>query len=480
MSSFVLYNSMTKKKEVFSPKDPQNVKMYCCGPTVYDLLHVGNFRGAVLYHGLRNWLENQGFKINFVYNYTDVDDKIIQRAQKEGKDWKQISERFILEFEKDYQRLNLRKADHHPRVSEHMKDIENMVDILVKNQHAYEKNGDVFFSVQDFPSYGKLSNRSPEDLQSGVRVDIHEGKRNPLDFALWKSAKPTEPSWSSPWGPGRPGWHIECSAMCMAILGEEVDLHGGGIDLVFPHHENEIAQSEAASGKTFVRHWFHHNMIEFGGSKMSKSLGNVRTARSFMDEYGPEVLKMLLLSAHYRSVLDFSEVSIEGAIRNLARIYSALHRAQLVPQAGGVPDPEWEVYLAQRKGKISDYLNDDFNTPGCFSEIFEVVRKYNGFPAQDKKAFARAAGLVEIIVQFVGNILGVFTEPPTKFLQELDDHLLKQKSLQRSTVDALVNQRQDARVKKDFAKADQLRAELKALGIAVQDTPTGSWWEVEK
>ena len=482
----ILYNTKTRKKETFTTLEPGVVKMYVCGPTVYDYLHVGNFRGAVTYNLLRSWLEKKGYKVSHVYNYTDIDDKIIARAEKEGVTWEEIATRYIAEFEKDFSRLGLKKPHFLPRVSEHLEDIFKMTGSLVSRGRAYLSGSDVYFSVQEFPSYGKLSGRSLEETVQGTRVELEANKKFPLDFALWKSADSKSAGWNSPWGWGRPGWHIECSAMSKALLGEQIDIHGGGLDLLFPHHENEVAQSEACSDKEFSRFWVHHNLIEFHGTKMSKSLGNVRTARSFMDEFGPEVLKMLYLSSHYRSLVDFSESSIQSSIKALGKVYSALascerHLAKSEGSGSGQTvtpfKTEWLATLEKARVAVDSSLSDDLNTPEVLAVIYELVRKWNSLAAHQKKEMSQE---FLAFIKEIGEPLALFQEPPTQFLVNLDDLLLKRKNLIRSHVDGLVQERWKAKMQKDFSRADALREQLKNMGIAVQDEKDGSWWEVEK
>ncbi len=481
--SLVVYNTETRQKAKFEPYDPKHVKMYCCGPTVYDLLHVGNFRGAIFYNLVRNWLEESGYKVTYVYNYTDVDDKIIDRANKEGKKSEDVAETYIKEFEKDFGRLKLRKQDHNPRVTEHMSSIVQMVGQLIENGKAYDVNGEVLYSIKAFEGYGKLSNRNPDDLKAGVRIEMGTQKKDPLDFALWKPSKPNEPSWPSPWGAGRPGWHIECSAMAKSILGEQIDIHGGGMDLIFPHHENEIAQSEGCSGKHYVKYWMHNNMINFSGAKMSKSLGNIKTARSFMDEFNPEILKYMMLSVHYRSVSDFGESAIEHAIHGLARIYSALATADTLIAGETKPEASFEKITSEAWAKITEALNDDFTTPEAFARVFEVVRAFNSQVKRGMKVNPSVSGKALALKQFIlrfGKLLSLFEEPAQAFLVTLDDMLLKRKNLNRAAIDQLVQERSAARAGKDFKRSDELRDQLAQMGIAVSDTPTGSDWEVAK
>ncbi|HMN67722.1 MAG TPA: cysteine--tRNA ligase [Bdellovibrionales bacterium] len=480
-----IYNSQSHKKEEFEPLTPGEVKMYVCGPTVYDFLHVGNFRGAIFFNLVRNWFEYRGYKVTFVYNYTDVDDKIITRAQADKVDSREISERFIAEFEKDFNSLKLKKHSANPRVTEYMNPIIRLVETLIAKGKAYAVDGDVYFDVHQFPEYGKLSRKNLDDLESGVRIDVDARKKHPADFALWKASKPGEPSWDSPWGRGRPGWHIECSAMARELLGESIDIHGGGLDLIFPHHENEVAQSEGASGETFARYWMHNNMLNFGSQKMSKSLGNVRTARSFLQEYHPEIFKYLMLSAHYRSLLDFSPASIENVIASLARIYSALALAE---KAAGAPaDPkrpgDSEKLLNDTKAGVEAALDDDFNTPEALARLFEIIRAFNNTVRTPGPVTPKKAAVSKALLQWtawLGNLSSLFAEPPQEFLRYLDDMLLKQKNLERAEIDRIVGERSAARAAKDFAKSDELRGRLQTMGISVQDSPQGSEWEVAK
>lgn len=516
-----VYNTLTRKLEEFVPLEPGKVKMYCCGPTVYDLLHVGNFRGAVFYNFVRNWLKHLGYQVKFVYNYTDVDDKIINKSLIEGLSAKEVAEKYIHEFETDFKRLGLRSHDANPKVTETMPEILEMVQELIEKKKAYVAGGDVNYSIKSFEGYGKLSGRNPDDLLSGVRIDKDEQKQNPLDFALWKSAKPGEPAWTSPWGEGRPGWHIECSAMIRKHLGEAIDIHGGGMDLIFPHHENEVAQSEGCTGKPFVKYWLHNNMLNFGGAKMSKSLGNVRSGRSFMDEYHPEIFKYMMMSVHYRSVSDFSEESIENNIRGLARIYSAMALAEsliesasdsekiflkneLEPRTGGESslsrsDSESFVHdqFAKAKVQISDFqkaidlawtqiqesFNDDFGTPEAFARLFEITRQFNQQAKRGMKVnppiLLRSVEYLKFVHRF-GDLMALFEMQASQFLNELDNMLLRKANIDRSEVESLVQERLQARAQKDYAKSDEIRNKLTAMGISVSDLQAGSHWEVTK
>ena len=483
--SIHIYNSATHAKEEFIPLTKGEVKMYVCGPTVYDFLHVGNFRGAIFFNLVRNWFEYRGYEVKFVYNYTDVDDKIIERAKKDKVSAEEIATTYIAEFEKDFHSLNLRKHTANPKVTEFMGQIVSFIEDLIAKGKAYPIEGDVYYDVHAFPEYGKLSRKNIEDLESGVRIEVNSRKKHSSDFALWKKAKDGEPSWPSPWGEGRPGWHIECSAMARGILGDQIDIHGGGLDLIFPHHENEIAQSEGATGKTFARYWMHNNMLNFGSTKMSKSLGNVRTGRSFVQEYNAEILKYMMMSAHYRSVLDFSPVQIEHVISNLARIYSALALATKVAVTKSDPSlpADLEKIFTEAKVAVEKSLDDDFNTPEALARLFELIRVFNNHVRTPGAVTPKKAMIAKTFLawtKWLGSQMSLFGEPPAQFLNTLDDMLLKKKSLDRSQVDLLVKARGDARAAKDFKKADEVRLQLLEMGIAVQDGVQGSEWEVAK
>ncbi len=484
-----IYNSLTQKKEVFVPLVPNQVKMYCCGPTVYDFLHVGNFRGAVFYNFVQNWFKKNGFDVTYVYNFTDVDDKILKRAEAEGVKASVISEKFIEEFWKDFNALKLSKHSHNPKVTEHMSDIISLIQKIVEKKRGYVVDGEVFFAISEFPDYGKLSHRNPDDMKSGSRIEVDPKKRNPLDFTLWKPAKLGEQSWPSPWGEGRPGWHIECSAMTHALLGEQIDIHGGGMDLIFPHHENEIAQSEAVTQKNYVRYWMHNNMFTFSGAKMSKSLGNIRTMRSFLEKYNGEIFKYLVLSVHYRSEAEFSEVTINNAIVGLARIYSALNKAKsfhLGQKHTELETPEilkMKTQIAKAQDAINDHLSDDFSTPQAFAQIFETIRLYNQLVPSTARNSESVIFLSQIFSEFLienGQSLSLFQEDPELFLKSLDDLLLEQKGLIRVEVEDLVQKRWTARGQKNYAESDRLRDQLVLMGIEIRDAVDKCSWEVKK
>ncbi len=483
-----VYNTLTRKKEDFVPLKEGQVSMYCCGPTVYDYLHVGNFRGAVVYNFVRNWLEKSGHKVNFVYNFTDVDDKILQRAVQEQTTAHEIAERYIAEFKKDFATLGLRPHTSNPRVTEHIDGIIRLIQKLIDNKKAYAVDGEVFYSIRSFSEYGKLSQRKIDDMIAGSRVEVDTKKQDPLDFTLWKPAKPGEQSWPSPWSAGRPGWHIECSCMIHDILGEQIDIHGGGMDLIFPHHENEIAQGEGASGKQYARYWLHNNMFTFSGAKMSKSLGNIRTMRSFLEEYPAEIFKYLVMSVHYRSESEFSENTIAQAISGLARIYSALKVANegLGDGLASAPSPAAQSFaqqIQQAQTQMNEAYDDDFNTSKAFADLFEIIRLFNQKIKPGTKSTADTQAICGLFKNFIlenGKMMALFHEPPQEFLRSLDRMLLRQKDLDENHIENLVQERWSAKQKKDFARADQLRGELLAMGIEVRDTSQDSSWEVIK
>ncbi len=482
--SLKLYNTLNRQLEDFTPLKDNEVSIYVCGPTVYDFLHVGNFRGVVFFNLVRNWLEHLGYKVTYALNFTDVDDKIINRAQVEGVTPSEVSEKYIAEYKKDFAALGLRAHDLNPKVTDHMDSIREVIAKLIENKNAYVVDGDVNFSISSFEGYGKLSGRKSEDMIAGSRIEVDDKKRNPSDFALWKAAKPGEVAWPSPWGPGRPGWHIECSAMVQKIFGDQIDIHGGGMDLLFPHHENEIAQSEGCTHKTFVKYWMHWNMINFGAQKMSKSIGNIVSMREFLETNPAEIYKWMMLSVHFRSVSDFSDAGIERAVGGLAKVYSSLAMAEsyLTPEVT-VADESFEKVTTEAWSKVEAAMNADFATPEVFACLFETTRLFNAQVRRGLKVTAAVQGKAlayKKFVQRLGGMMALFQEPAQEFLTDLDNRLLKQKNLERSVVDALVAERAAARLAKDFAKSDELRAKLTGLGISVSDLTNGSHWEVTK
>ena len=477
-----LYNTLTKTKEEFTPLDPGKVKLYVCGPTVYDELHVGNFRGAIFFNCLRLWLEHLNYDVTYVYNYTDVDDKIIKKANERQIDIDTLTQETIASFERSYQTLGLKQHSHNPRCTHHIEDMVSFISKLIDKGVAYHREGTVFFEISQMADYGKLSGKNIEQLNAGHRVDPDPRKKSPLDFVLWKPAKEGEPAWESPWGPGRPGWHIECSVMNHAILGEQIDIHGGGIDLIFPHHENEIAQTEALTGKQFSTLWMHHNFIRFGNDKMSKSLGNVVTVSDFINEYHPEILKALMLMSHYRSELNFELSQIHQTMDRLGRIYQALRSAKLVVGDQKIATSfDKNPLFSKLWTTVQDALNDDMNTPIVFAAVFDAVRSVNHELARLKKGAKK-----EVAAQFldwmnrVGALLGLFQYDAVTFLKSLDDILIKEKNIDVSQVQQLISDRELARQAKDFSKADSIRDELVGMGIEISDLAGQTIWEVKK
>jgi len=458
---------MTMKKEEFIPLEPGKVKLYACGPTVYNYFHVGNARPLIMFDVLRRYFEYRNYEVTYVQNFTDIDDKIINRANEEGVSCDEITERFINEYWIDANGLGVREATIHPKATENVKEIIAIVSTLIDKGFAYQSGGDVYYRTSAFPEYGKLSHQPLEELQAGARVDVTEIKENPVDFALWKNAKPGEPYWDSPWGQGRPGWHIECSAMANRYLGETIDIHCGGQDLVFPHHENEIAQSEGANGKEFVRYWIHNGFISIDKQKMSKSLGNFFTVREAAEAYGYENIRMFMLMSQYRSPLNYSGEILLQAKSALERIKTAKSSLEFIGENGSesLTDGEAEFLktLPGYRDRFIEAMDDDFNTADAISVIFELVRESNTIAANaaPSKEFARETLKVfNELVDVLGLIYG-----------EADDKSLDDE------VEALINARQTARAEKNWAEADKIRDKLNEMGIILEDTPQGVKWK---
>ncbi len=476
-----IYNTLSRTKEVFKPMNAPEVRIYVCGPTVYDFLHVGNFRGPVVFNMIRNYLELIGYKVTYAMNFTDIDDKIIRRANEKGVTAEALTEQYIGEYKKDFQVLGLRPHDLNPRVTEHMPAINEMISTLVKNETAYVVDGDVWFSIEKFKEYGKLSGRNVDELMAGARVEVEEKKRNPMDFALWKSAKPGEPSWDSPWGKGRPGWHIECSAMNKDIFGDQIDIHGGGTDLMFPHHENEIAQTEGCTHKTFSKYWIHWHMLNFSGQKMSKSVGNILSMREFSEKYHAEIYKFMILSVHYRSVAEFSEEVIHRTISNLARVYSSLAIADsyspdmTAAKMTPVTETLWN--------RVMTSLSDDFNMAEVIAIIYEVTKAFNQGVKRGMKAnpaILEKCVQLKLFFNSLSKLTSLFGEDATSFLKFLDEKLIQIYNIDVKQVEKLIGERKQARADKNFALSDQLRDQLNQMKIAVSDTADGMFYEVMK
>jgi len=454
---------MTMNKEEFVPLEPGKVKMYTCGPTVYNLFHIGNARPLIMFDVLRRYLEYKGFDVTYVTNFTDIDDKIINRANEEAVSCEEISEKYINEYWTDADGLGVSRATVYPKATEHVDDIIALIKKLIEKNYAYQSGNDVYYRTSTFSDYGKLSNQPLEDLQAGARVDVTEVKENPVDFALWKGAKPGEPHWSSPWGEGRPGWHIECSAMANKYLGETIDIHTGGQDLIFPHHENEIAQSEGANGKEFVRYWIHNGFISIDKVKMSKSLGNFFTVREAANEYGYDNIRMFMLMSHYRSPLNYSGDILIQSKNALDRIKTAKSSLEFIAKAGSEELHESEktfiAALPRYKERFIEAMDDDFNTADAVSVIFELVRESNSIVGsiEPSKEFAQATlAVLNELVDVLGLIYG-----------NSDDYGID------AEVESLIDAREAARKNKDWAKADEIRNKLGEMGITLEDTPQG-------
>lgn len=482
-----IYNTLTRRKEPFEPIVPGKVGMYACGITAYDYCHIGHARSAVVFDVLARYLRYLGLNVTFVRNFTDVDDKIIARANQEGRSSAEVAGQFMAAFHEDMDRLNVLRADIEPRATEYIPDMIALCQRLIEQGHAYATPlGDVYFRVRSFPAYGKLSGRNIDDMRSGARVAPGEEKEDPLDFALWKAAKPGEPAWESPWGLGRPGWHIECSAMSEKNLPLPLDIHGGGQDLIFPHHENEIAQSEAALGKEFAKYWVHNGFVQIDSEKMSKSLGNFKTIRDILTNRQAEVLRFFLLGKHYRSPVDFSAESMDEAERGIKRFYEckaevekALVRENWKP--GALP-ADCQQECDQLERAFFESMDDDCNTAGALGHVFAYVRLMNRM--LDDKALRGKEGIRAACAHFlevVGTwqtILGVFGAPAQEFLLELRNAKALRNCINIENVEHLLGQRVQAKAEKNFARADELRAELTALGVDVRDTPAGQVWDL--
>ncbi len=459
-----LYNTLTRKKEDFVPITEGEVKMYSCGPTVYNYFHLGNARPFIVFDCLRNFLEYRGYKVNFVQNFTDVDDKLINKAKEEGCTVKEIADKYIKEYFVDAKGLGIREATVHPRATENIDAIISTIQTLIDKGHAYEADGDVYFSTKSFKEYGKLSHQPLDDLESGVRKELEPGKREPMDFALWKKRKDDEIGWESPWGIGRPGWHIECSAMVNRYLGKTIDIHSGGFDLIFPHHENEIAQSECANDAPFAHYWLHNGFINVNNEKMSKSLGNFFTVRDIAQKYDYEVIRFFMLSAHYRSPINFCDELMEAAKTGLERMYNCIGNLEhLMGSAtdGGL-DEGVSAAMEGFRDKFVAAMDDDLNTADAISVLFEMVRFINS----DKTMSRRDAECCLNMLRELGGVLGLLQkETKTDISAE---------------VEALIAERTEARKNKDWAKSDEIRDRLKAMGVTLEDTRSGVKWHIEK
>ncbi|RKQ61814.1 cysteinyl-tRNA synthetase [Thermovibrio guaymasensis] len=463
-----LTDTLRGEKVEFKPLEDRTVKMYVCGPTVYDHAHIGHARSAVVFDVIRRWFEYRGYKVIFVRNYTDIDDKIIRRSREEGIPWYEVANKYIASYEEDMKALNVKEPTYKPRVTEHIREIIELIDGLIEKGYAYHVDGDVYFSVEKFPEYGKLSKRKVDELLAGARIEPGEKKRNPLDFALWKASKEGEPGWESPWGYGRPGWHIECSAMSMKYLGETMDIHGGGLDLIFPHHENEIAQSEAYTGKIFARYWVHNGFVMVNKEKMSKSLGNFFTIKDILKKYRPDVLRLFLLSTHYRSPIDFSFERLEEAKRTFDRLLNFIRLRESIDGLDVVEGEGSPVDVGAYKREFEFSMDDDFNTAKALGVLFEVVKEGNLLRdralKEGKLTKEEKLSLIDAVNFVEGSLKTLGFKLETGEVKGIEEELIK----------LLIEVRGELRKKKEFALADLIRDRLKGLGIVLEDLPTGT------
>ena len=464
-----LYNTLTNKKEEFVPITPGEVTMYVCGPTVYNFFHIGNGRTFIVFDTIRRYFEYRGYKVKFVQNFTDIDDKMIKRANEEGLTVKKVGDKYIKEYYTDADALNIERATVNPRATEYIGQIIKFVKDLIDKGYAYEVDGDVYFSTKKFEGYGKLSGQNLDELQAGARINVDERKKDPMDFAIWKAKKEGEPAWKCPWGEGRPGWHIECSCMAKNILGETIDIHAGGMDLAFPHHENEIAQSEALTGKPFAHYWLHSAYVNVNNKKMSKSLNNFFTARDVLKEYDADVIRFLMLSCHYRIQLNYSTDLLDSAKASVARLYNAIGNLEnLIDEVSrdkmNEEEKKYLESLNKYREKYIEKMDDDFNTADAITAIFDLVKDINtNINGESSKELAQGA---LALIRELGAPLGILQKSTKVDLADGAEE-----------IEGLIQQRQEARKNRDFALADKIRDDLKARGIVLEDTPQGVRWK---
>jgi cysteinyl-tRNA synthetase len=466
-------NTLTRRKEEFVPMDGKRVQMYMCGPTVYDYIHIGNARSFVAFDVIRRYLEYKGYEVIYVSNLTDVDDKTIKRSEEMGISLQQLGEKFGDAYFEDIAKLNIKKPDVNPRATQHVSEIIDLIQTLIDKGYAYIVDGNVFYDVSKFENYGQLSGNRTAALEAGARIEIDPLKRNPADFALWKKQKPGEPAWNSPWGRGRPGWHIECSAMSMKYLGETLDVHVGGKDLIFPHHENEIAQSEATTGKPFVKYWLHSDWLTVNGEKMSKSLGNFITAHEAVEKYGPQVMRFFLASVHYRNTIDFNDQSLEQTKRNLERLLNAIERFKALEVSGQkqVDDEELLLEAKEAKQRFEEAMDDDFNTPLAISALFNLIKAINLYVETHGIIEARVKeDILGVLKGLVENVLGIKLKMEKQERGELTENLLN----------LILDLRERMREEGDWKTADEVRNRLQTLRFIIEDTPKGARWKIKR
>ncbi len=483
-----LYNTLTRRKETLETIEPDHVKMYVCGVTVYDHCHLGHARAAIVFDVIRRYLEFRGYKVTFVCNFTDVDDKIIVRANRRKISIGDLTEEFIEEYFKDMDALGVRRADVAPRATEHIPEMIDLVKCLIDKDIAYPApGGDVYYDISRFSEYGKLSGRTPADLEAGYRIEPGEGKKNPLDFTLWKASKPDEPSWESPWGEGRPGWHLECSVMSSRYLGDRFDIHGGGNDLVFPHHENEIAQSEGCRGHDWVRYWMHNGMVHINHEKMSKSKGNFFTIKAVLAEHPTEVIRFFLLGTHYRHPVDYSDQVMLDARKGLDRLYNSILRLrQFAPGKAAPLKEKMEKMAGAFRERFTEAMDDDFNTARALGHLFDFMRESNAVLQEGGWHIPEEAAQPALVVyEEVGRVFGLFGQDPDEWFRqagkagpgEADQEVSAAGALSDEEIEALVTQRFNARTNRNFGEADRIRDELAAAGVILEDGPSGTIWK---
>lgn len=482
-----IYNTKTRQKEVLEPVIPGKIRMYVCGPTVYDSCHIGHARSIVVFDVICRYLKICGHDVLYVRNFTDVDDKIINRAHSLGISTDELAEKYIDEFHDEMARLNMLPPEIEPRATQHISQIIDIVNTLIEKGHAYVAGGDVFFAVESWPDYGKLSGRRLEDMEAGARVDVNESKRNPFDFVLWKASKPGEPAWESPWGKGRPGWHIECSAMSAQYLGQTFDIHGGGKDLIFPHHENEIAQSEAAFGQTFVKYWVHNGFVNINQEKMSKSLGNFLMIKDILKKYHPEALRLFLLSNHYRTPLDYTEQAMKDAASALDKLYALTARIREFLAGSSFEnepiDPSTDPDPSELWRQFRLAMDDDFNSAKGIGLLFEAVRSINRTLDTAAESGSRSnqnqIAASDAAIRKIGEVLGILAETPDRYFEKKRLSAIADQGIDPAWVEQKIADRTAARKAKDFATADKIRDELNTYGIWIEDRPEGTVWKLK-